>query len=145
MARDLLSLLGVVMLAAPGRVVEAAESLAFENPDAAVRREWTLPMARSEGLAYLLLSRRATGSSVVGTVFGLLAATAAVAPRRYLRFGLGLAYEDPEDIRVRSWVVPGARVVGLLSVYSVLSAVRRGGGENPSADAVDGETVAVEA
>jgi hypothetical protein len=123
MIRSLLFAIGILMVSIPRRVVETAESVAFENPDDAVLRGWTIPMARLEGIGYLLLGRR-TGffSGVVGVVLGLIGSAATVAPRQYLDFGLSLAYENPDDIVVKSWVIPMTRVLGLAAlVLTVLS------------------------
>jgi hypothetical protein len=130
MLRTLLSVIGLVMVSIPYRVVETAETLAFENPEDAILRGWTIPMARLEGIGYLLLVRR-TGflSGGVGVIFGLFGSAAAVAPRRYLDFGLSLAYENPDDIAVKSWVIPMTRVLGITAL--VLTAVSlRGGGDD---------------
>ena len=122
MLRTLLSVIGLVMVSFPRRMVEAAEIVAFENPEDAILRRWTIPMARLEGIGYLLLVRR-TGflSGVVGVVFGLIGSAAAVAPHQYLNFGLSLAYENPDDITVKSWVIPVTRILGIIAL--VLTAV----------------------
>ena len=117
MLRTVLSIVAFVMVASPRRVVEAAEAAAFENPEDARLRGWTIPIARLEGIGWLLLIRR-TGflSGAVGMVFGLIGSVAAVAPRRYLEFGLSLAYENPDDITVKSWVLPMTRVLGVAAL-----------------------------
>lgn len=117
MLRILVWVLGLILVAIPRRIVETAETVAFDNPEDAVLRGWTIPMARFEGIGYLLLVRR-TGfiSGVVGMVFGLVGSAAAVAPRRYLDFGLSLAYENPDDIAVKSWVIPMTRVLGFTAL-----------------------------
>ena len=123
MLRTLLSAIGFVMVLIPRRIVETAETLAFKNPEDARLRGWTITMARVEGIGYLLLVRR-TGflSGVVGMVFGLFGSAAAVAPRQYLDFGLSLAYENPDDITVKSWVIPMTRVLGTIAlILTVLS------------------------
>ncbi|MDS0474546.1 hypothetical protein [Natrinema sp. 1APR25-10V2] len=130
MLRMLLSAIGLVMVAIPRRIVENAETLAFENPEDAILRGWTIPMARLEGIGFLLLIRR-TGflSGVVGVVIGLFGSMAVVAPRRYLDFGLSLAYENPDDIAVKSWVLPVTRLLGITAlVLTVVS--QRGEGDN---------------
>ena len=125
MFRTLLSAIGFVMVLIPRRIVEAAEAVTFENPEDARLREWTIPMARLEGIGYLLLVRR-TGflSGVVGVVFGLFGSAAAIAPRRYLDFGLSLAYENPDDITVKSWVIPVTRVLGITALVLTVVSLR---------------------
>jgi hypothetical protein len=128
MLRGVLSILGLVMVGAPRRVVEIAETVAFENPGEATLRGWTIPIARLEGIGYLLLVRRAGFlSGAVGVVFGLVGSVAAVAPRRYLDFGLSLAYENPEDISVKSWVVPMTRALGLTALVMTVVSLRDSG------------------
>ncbi|WP_224332631.1 hypothetical protein [Haloprofundus halobius] len=113
------------MVSIPRRIVETAETLAFENPEDAILRGWTIPMARFEGIGYLLLVRR-TGSlsGAVGVIFGLFGSAAAVTPRRYLDFGLSLAYENPEDITVKSWVIPVTRVLGITALVLTVVSLR---------------------
>lgn len=125
MLRTLLSVIGLVMVSIPRRIVETAETVAFENPEDAILRGWTIPMARLEGIGYLFLVRR-TGflSGVVGVVFGLLGSAAAVVPRRYLDFGLSLAYENPDDITVKSWVIPVTRVLGITALVLTVVSLR---------------------
>lgn len=108
------SLLHVV---APGRIVDAAERVAFENPGAGQLRPWTLPMARLEGLAVgVLAARRGDVPEPFTVPIALLGFMLAAIPRRLLAFGLGIAYENPGDLEVRSWVVPAARLLGVLYV-----------------------------
>ena len=130
MFRTLLSVVGLAMVTVPRRIVRLAEPLAFENPDAAVLREWTIPLARLEGVAYLLVGRRAgLPSGLVGLAIGLIGAVAAVAPRRYLDFGLSLAYENGDELAVRPWVLPATRAFGLLAALSALRALRGRGAD----------------
>ncbi|MFP9192171.1 hypothetical protein [Natronosalvus vescus] len=115
MLRTLLAVIALLMVSIPRRIVKTAETVAFENPEDAILRGWTIPMARLEGIGYLLLLVRRTGflSGVVGVVFGLLGSAAAVVPRQYLDFGLSLAYKNPDDITVKSWVIPMTRILGI--------------------------------
>jgi hypothetical protein len=125
MLRTLLSVIGLCMVSIPRKIVTTAEAIAFENPGDATLREWTIPMARLEGIGYLLLVRR-TGvlSSAVGVVLGLIGAIATVAPRQYLNFGLSLAYENSDDITVRSWVTPMTRVLGSTALVLTIASFR---------------------
>lgn len=125
MLRTLLSVTGLVMVSVPRKIIEAAEAIAFENPEDAVLHGWTVPMARLEGIGYLLLVRRSGFlSGVAGVIFGLFGSVAAVAPRRYLDFGLSLAYENPDDITVKSWVIPGTRVLGIIALVLTIVSLR---------------------
>ena len=130
MLRTLLTVIGLVMVAIPRRIIENSEAVAFENPEDAILRGWTIPMARLEGIGYLLLVRR-TGilSGIAGVIFGLFGSVAAVAPRQYLSFGLSLAYENSNDITVKSWVIPGTRVLGIIALVLTVVSLR-GEGDN---------------
>lgn len=125
MLRTLLSVIGLVMVSIPRKIVETAEVVAFENPEDAILRGWTIPMARLEGIGYLFLVRR-TGflSRVIGGIFCLFGSVAAIAPRQYLDFGLSLAYENPDDITVKSWVIPGTRVLGITALVLTVVSLR---------------------
>ena len=127
MLQTLLSAIGLVMVTIPRSIVETAESLAFENPEDATLRGWTIPIARLEGTGFLLLAHRTSFfSGGVGVVFGVVASAAAVAPRQYLNFGLSLAYENPDDIIVKSWVLPATRVLGISSLVLTVVSLRGG-------------------
>lgn len=125
MLRMLLSVIGMAMVWIPRRIIETAESVAFENPEDASLRGWTIPMARLEGIVYLLLVRRTRFlSGIIGLVIGLFGSAAVVSPRRYLDFGLSLAYENPDDITVKPWVIPLTRVLGLVAVMLTMVSLR---------------------
>ena len=125
MIRMLLSAIGFVMVVLPRGVVERAETVAFENPEDATLRRSTIPMARVEGAGYLLLGRRSGYlQGFLGTVVGLIGSAAAIAPRQYLTFGLSLAYENPDDITVKPWVIPGTRALGVLAVVLTVPSLR---------------------
>jgi hypothetical protein len=125
MVGTLLSTIGLLMVSIPRRIVETAETLAFENPEDATLRAWTIPIARLEGIGYLHLGRR-TGllSAVVGVMLGLFGSAAAVVPRRYLNFGLSLAYKNPDEITVKSWVIPVTRVLGITAAVLTVVSLR---------------------
>lgn len=125
MLRSLFVLIGLAMIAVPRRVIETTERLAFENPDEARLRDWTVPMGRGEGVLYLLLARNSSPPASVASLIGLFAGFAALSPRRYLEFGLGLTYENPDEIRVRKWVLPLTRVVGVAWLLATVTAYRK--------------------
>jgi hypothetical protein len=130
MLRAVLSAIGLLMISMPYRIIDTAERLAFENPERATLRRTTIPIARLEGVGYLLLVRR-TGflSGMIGLVFGLFGSAAAVAPRQYLEGGLSLAYENPEDISVKSWVLPWTRVLGVTAIVLTVASLRDDGAD----------------
>lgn len=130
-----------VEVLAPDRIVAAAERLAFENPGASPLRPWTVPIARLEGVAFgWLCLRGPTPPGAARALVGLLGAPALLSPRRYLDLGLAVAYEDPDAIAVRSWVVPATRALGLLSLLAALwpRRVDAPTGAAATADASDG-------
>ncbi|QSX00610.1 hypothetical protein [Haloterrigena alkaliphila] len=106
--------LGLLVTIAPERIVEPAERLAFENPDAGRLRPWTLPIARLKGLLFVrLLGRRSENPRVLPAAVAGLGALLALAPRSALAVGLRIAYENSDDLEVKPWVVPAARVLGV--------------------------------
>jgi len=130
MLRTLLTVIGLAMVGVPRRIVDSAEKVAFENPEDAILRGWTIPIARLEGIGYLLLVRRiGVLSGIIGVVFGLIGSVAAVAPRQYLHFGLSLAYENPGNITVKSWVIPMTRILGITAFVMAIVSLRDSGDE----------------
>ena len=111
--RRLLALgLGLLGTLSPNRIVESAERLVFEAPDAGRLRPWTLPVARLKGVLFLaLFVRRSERTTSYATPLAALGALLALAPRSMLRFGLRLAYENPNDLEVKPEVVPLARLL----------------------------------
>lgn len=128
MLRTFLSIIGIVMVSVPRRLVETAEYVAFENPDEAILRDWTIPMARLEGIGYLLFVRPTRFvSDGGGLVIGLFGWAAVIMPRRYLDFGLSLAYENPDDIDVKPWVIPVTRALGIGALVVTVVSLRDDG------------------
>lgn len=116
---------GLLHVVAPRRIVDLAERLAFENPDAGRLHPWTLPLARLEGLAFAVLAARRVGlSEPLKAPIALLGFMLAAIPRRMLEYGLAIAYENPDDLAVKSWVVPAARVLGVVYVLLALVPMR---------------------
>lgn len=138
MARLLLALYGVLALLRPRRLLDFWEPLAFENPADAEIRSWILPVARLEGLVALGYALRDDNSSSLSALLALIGIPTLLAPRQYLDFGLGIAYENSEEISVRSWVIPFTRLCGLLFV---VAAIRRRAGSSAPDSADDRKTV----
>ncbi|SEW25865.1 hypothetical protein [Natrinema salifodinae] len=104
---------GLLQLVAPRRIIEPGERLAFENPDAGRLRAWTVPMARLEALLFLwLLGRDDESLAELRVPLGVFGVAMALAPGAALAFGLESAYENPDDLEVKSWVVPATRLLG---------------------------------
>lgn len=117
MLRSLLRVYGVCVTLAPKRVIDCWESLAFETTEEAQRRSWIIPLARLEGLVFLIASVREGDRSRLTTVLGLVGLPALLAPRRYLDWGLKIAYRNADGISVKSWVLPLTRLLGAVYVY----------------------------
>ncbi|MCU4742304.1 hypothetical protein [Natronoglomus mannanivorans] len=123
--RLLLVAFGLLEMLVPERIVQWGERLAFENPGEGTLRPWTLPMARLEGLAFVWLVLR--GRSVPTPFRGALAAIglpAALFPKPFVTGALGMAYENPADLELQSWVVPFTRVLGVVYLVVALFAGR---------------------
>ncbi|MFC7232053.1 hypothetical protein ACFQMM_21115 [Saliphagus sp. GCM10025308] len=106
----------------PDRIIAWGERRAFENPDAGELRTWTIPMARLEGVlfAWLALRERERAPSV-GPALAVLGVPALLAPERFVRTALELAYQNPDALELKPWVVPLTRAIGLC--YVVLGTV----------------------
>jgi hypothetical protein len=128
MARTLVAAFAALQLLVPERIVSAGERLAFENPGECALRAWTLPVARLKALGFLFVALRCGGTwRRFRHLLALIGLPAALAPRSYLRFGLTLAYEDPECCAVRSWALPVTRALGALYLLIALASGRAGG------------------
>lgn len=134
MLRTVLLGLSALHVVAPRAIVDRAERLAFANPTAGRLRPWTLPTARLEGLVFCWLLLRGRGgkrSAAGGSVraaLAVLGAAMALAPRTALEAGLRIAYENPADLEVRSWVGPATRLIG--AVYLAVALFSGGAGSD---------------
>lgn len=114
MRRVLLVLIAAVEIVVPGRIVAWGERRAFENPDAGQLRPWTLLIARLEGIAALWLAWKWEPAwPGVKPLFGTVGLPALLTPRPFLRVALTAAYENPEAIELKPWVVLATRALGV--------------------------------
>ena len=128
MMRTLVVAVGLLEALFPDRLVARAERFAFENPDDARLRPWTIPMARLEGLAVAWLGLRdGVRPESVARLLGPLGVLLCLFPRQALAFGLAVAYENPEEIEPKPWVGPVTRGIG--ACYVVLALFSRRAGE----------------
>ncbi|AGB36673.1 hypothetical protein [Natronococcus occultus] len=127
MLRPLLLVFAAIEILVPARLVAWGERRAFEDPNAGRLRPWTLPLARLEGVAAIWLVRNwgATWSGLK-PLFGVLGLPAALQPRAFLEVALEAAYENPDAIEPKPWVVPATRVLGCLSLAVALWPGRSG-------------------
>ncbi|MFC7214055.1 hypothetical protein ACFQO4_08175 [Saliphagus sp. GCM10025334] len=122
MWRAIVLVFSVVETLFPDRIIAWGERKAFENPNAGELRTWTMPMARLEGVlfAWLALGGRSRTPTVARLV-AILGVPALLAPERFVRTALELAYRNPDDLELKPWVVPATRAIGLC--YVVLGTV----------------------
>lgn len=124
--RTVLAVVGLVATLAPRRLIDAAERLALENPDACELKPWVVPAARIEGVAYLVLAGRGDVTySVFKKSLGVIGLFALSAPRALVDSATGLAYADADACRWKPWVYPFARLVGVCYVLVALDELRR--------------------
>jgi hypothetical protein len=121
MLRVLLLAFAAVEIVAPERLVAWGERRAFENPEVGRLRPTTLHLARLEGVAALWLVRnRETAWPGVKPLFAVLGLPALLLPQPFLRAALAAAYENPDEIEPKPWVVPFTRVLGACYVLVAL-------------------------
>ena len=127
--RRLLALgVGLAMIIAPNRVIDAAERLAFENPESGRLRPQTRSIGRLKGFVFVyLFGRHPEHTSILKRPLTIIGLVMALVPRQSLEFGLELAYENPEDLEVKSWVLPATRVLGACYLVVGLATVRATG------------------
>lgn len=126
MLRTLFSAILAVELLAPAALVDAAERVALENPEACEWRAWVLPGARVEGLLLLTMLWRSDASYArFKRLLGLIGLLAFLFPRAYVDYGSGLAYTASSTPEWRPWVYPGTRLVGAVYLLIGLRELRR--------------------
>jgi hypothetical protein len=115
MLRKLFTAICAVEVLAPRALIEAAQSVALNDPGASELRSWVVPGARLEGLLFLVLLWRSDRSySQFKKLVGLIGLLAFLAPRMYVDYGSKAAYSDAATIEWRPWVYTGTRLVGFL-------------------------------
>ncbi len=126
MFRRLLFAFAVLEALVPERIVAFGERMAFGNPGEATLRPWTVPIARAEGVAFALLAVRGDLSHpAVRGLLGTIGLPALLTPDRLVDWGLWVAYEDADTVKVRSWVVPATRILGIVYVLVAVFGGRR--------------------
>lgn len=120
MVRPLSALYGILALLVPRRLISLWERIAFEETGDAELRSWVVTVARLEGLVFLVSAIRDEQSSTLQSFLGLFGLVALLAPRQYLDFGLGLSYENADDMVVKSWLVQATRLFGLVFLVNAI-------------------------
>ncbi|WP_049907186.1 hypothetical protein [Halovivax asiaticus] len=125
-ARTVLIAFGLVEIVAPQPVIDACERIGLENPGDGRLRSEVLALARLEGALFVWELRRGRRRTPVTsgalTIAGLLAV---LAPRPLIRFSQSFAYENPHELKLKSWVVPATRALGVLYLAVVALAAQR--------------------
>jgi len=126
MARTSFIILGIVEALFPSRLTDLYEKLAYENPEAGIRKEWLGSVVRAEGIVVAILSLLGgRGYAWFLNFIGLAGAIAASFPAQYLDFATRLIYENPEDIESTDRIPAVIRGLGLLYVFVSLWAWKR--------------------
>ena len=115
MFRPLFMLVGLLEILVPRSIVAWGERLAFDNPGVGRLRSWTVPIARIEGIVFVLYAHRGRRvPPMLKRILLVLGFTLALAPRTVLDWSLRSCYENSEQLEVKPWVVPATRVFGIL-------------------------------
>ncbi|MEY7849243.1 hypothetical protein AB7C87_08595 [Natrarchaeobius sp. A-rgal3] len=122
--RKLLIGFALLEILATRRIVDAAERVAFENPDAGRLHPWTIPAARVEGIVFCWVILRNGGLGRLRSPLAALGFVVALLPRSALAFGLAVAYENADDLEVKPWVGPVTRLIGACYLSIALLAGR---------------------
>ncbi len=121
MLRTLLLGFGLVEIVMPRPVIEACERVGLRNPETARRRPLALTGARLEGLVFVwLLARGREGSTLVSALLGLAGLVLVLIPRPVITLSQHLVYANTDDLEPRLWVVPAARLLGVVYLTVLL-------------------------
>ena len=125
MLRKVLSAICAGMVLAPATLIEAAERVALENPEACDRRSWVVPGARLEGGVFLgLLWWSEDSYSAFKKFLGLIGLLVLFFPRAYVNYGSAVAYTETSSPEWKPWVYTGTRLVGVVYVITALRELR---------------------
>ncbi len=125
MLRKLLIAFGLVEIVKPQPVVDACERIGLANPAAAQLRPWALWGARFEGLLFVWILVRGRGGTTIGSaLLGAAGVVLVLAPRPIIRLSQDLVYENSEELELKPWIEPAARLLGLLYLTVVALAWR---------------------
>lgn len=126
MLRTILAAIGCIELLAPEKLIDRAEKLALENPDECNLKSWVVPVARGEGLFFVLLAWRGDASYDAFKKFlGVIGVLALLYPRLSVDYAADIAYTDSQQCKWKSWCYPLTRLVGFLYVCIALNELRK--------------------
>ncbi|PGF15945.1 hypothetical protein CP556_07315 [Natrinema sp. CBA1119] len=133
MLRRLLIAFGLVEIVMPEPIIEICERIGLRNPAATQRRPLALTGARLEGLLFVwLLGRGREGSTLVTAGLGLAGLALVLVPRPIITLSQHFVYANTDDLEVRPWVKPAARLLGVL--YLTVTLLSRSTGEGTTSD-----------
>ena len=121
----LLGLVGRAEMTSPERFLGFWSRLALENPEECHFKWWVVPLARLEGLIFVSISQSEVPSPRFEEILGILGIPAVLFPEQYLDWGTELAYENPDQVEWKSWVVPLTRAVGIVYLLVGIRGLRK--------------------
>lgn len=139
MLRKLLILFGVIEVIVPKPIIDACERIGLENPEDARLRPGAALLARVEGALFVwVLVRGRDRSPFVSKLLAGTGLLAVLYPTPLIRVSQSFAYENSNELKLRSWVRPAARLLGALYLLVVvLSGPQKT--EQKSAERPDGD------
>ncbi|MFB1064439.1 hypothetical protein [Natrinema sp. H-ect4] len=139
MLRRLLIAFGLVEIVMPEPIIEICERIGLRNPAATQRRPLALTGARLEGLLIVwLLVRGREGSILVTAGLGLAGLALVLVPRPIITLSQHFVYVNTDDLEVRPWMEPAARLLGVL--YLTVTLLSRSTGKGTTSDETHAES-----
>ncbi|WP_226482223.1 hypothetical protein [Natrinema amylolyticum] len=133
MLRKLLIGFGIVEILKPEPIIGLCERIGLRNPGETERRPLALTGARLEGLVFVwLLVRGRQGSTLVSALLGIAGLTLVLVPRPIIELSQHLVYADTDRLELQPWVVPAARLLGVL--YLTVTLLSRSTGDESAGD-----------
>ncbi len=115
MIRKLLLLFGLVEMFVPDPIIDACERIGLENPEQATLRPGADLLARLEGAIFVwVLVRGREHSPIASKLLEGAGVLAVIYPDPLIRLSQSFAYENASDLKLRPWVRPAARLLGML-------------------------------
>ncbi|THE66611.1 hypothetical protein D8Y22_00305 [Salinadaptatus halalkaliphilus] len=137
MLRPLLIAFGLLEVAKPKPVIEACERIGLATPENADRRPLVLWGARVEGVLFVwLLARRESGSRLVSGLLGVAGVVIVLVPQPIIQLSQSLVYTNADDLELKPWVTPAARLLG--GVYLLVVGLSMRSTDDERGASVDG-------
>lgn len=125
MLRKLLIGFGLFEIIKPQPVMDMCERIGLENPTEAQLRQQALWGARLEGLIFVwLLVRGREGSTLVSTLLGLVGVVLIFVPQPVIELSQRVVYQNTDDLELKPWIEPAARLLGGLYLLVVILSKR---------------------